>query len=94
MTYYDEAVERFPTDKRALMGRSWARSKVCHYDGAIEDIQKALNLSPDDLVLMAQKALNTYLCCEFEDALVFNLRMVPKRKKPDNFVMGVMHVGL
>ncbi|KAF2902687.1 hypothetical protein ILUMI_03501 [Ignelater luminosus] len=91
LNYFDEAIKKSPTDKRALMGRCWARSKVCKYQGALEDIAKALGQDPKDLVAIAHKALNTYLCCEFEDALILNLRMVPKRKKPDNFTMGVMH---
>lgn len=75
------------------MGRSYVRAKNCEYEGALQDINKALKNDPNDLVLLAHKALNIYLSCEFEDALVFNYRLVPKRKKPDNFTMGVMHVS-
>lgn len=75
------------------MGRSIARAKAVQYQGALEDINKALELDESDLVVLAHKALNTYLSCEFEDALVQNLRRVPYRKKPDSFVMGVMHVS-
>jgi hypothetical protein len=74
------------------MGRAWARSKACKYEGALDDIRTALNLDPDDLVMLAHKALNTYLNCEFEDGLVQNTRLIPKRKKPDYFQMGAMHV--
>lgn len=74
------------------MGRSIARAKAVQYEGAQDDINKALKMDPDDLVVLALKALNTYLSCDFEDALVQNLRNIPKRKKPDNFYMGVMHV--
>ncbi|KAF5302368.1 hypothetical protein FQA39_LY10407 [Lamprigera yunnana] len=89
--YFDEALSKVPNDKRALLGRSTARSKACAYEGAIDDIRKALELDPENLALIAQKAINIYLCCEFEDALVLNYQMVPKRKKPDNFTMGVMN---
>ncbi|KAK5643452.1 hypothetical protein RI129_007297 [Pyrocoelia pectoralis] len=89
--FFDKAYSLVPTDKRTLLGRSFLRSKVCDYDGAIDDIKKALELDSEDLVVTAQKALNMYLSCEFEKALVLNYRMVPKRKKPDNFTMGVMH---
>ena len=74
------------------MGRSLARAKACQYQGALDDINKALAGDPDDLLLLARKALNTYLSCEFEDALVQNVRKVPDRTKPDSFVSGVMHV--
>ncbi|XP_022899971.1 outer dynein arm-docking complex subunit 4-like [Onthophagus taurus] len=88
---FDIAVEKTPEDRRALMGRSIARAKAVQYEGAMADINKALTLFPDDLVLLALKALNTYLSCDFEEALVQNLRCLPLRKKPDNFYMGVMH---
>lgn len=92
--YFDEALKRTPEDTRALLGRSWARAKAIQYQGALEDINKALHIDPKDFVYvyLAHKALNTYLSCEFEEALVQNLRLLPKRKKPDNFAMGVMHV--
>lgn len=90
--YFDEALKRTPEDKRALVGRSWARAKACHYKGALSDINKALSLDSGDLLVLAHKALNTFLSCEFEEALVQNLRLLPQRKKPDSFVMGVMHV--
>lgn len=76
------------------MGRSWARAKAVQYQGALDDINKALKLDGEDLRVLAHKALNTYLSCEFEDALVQNLRKIPIRKKPDSFVMGVMHVSV
>lgn len=88
---FDKAYSLVPTDKRTLLGRSCLRSKVCNYAGAIDDINTALELDPEDLVVTAQRALNLYLSCEFEIAVVLNYRMVPKRKKPDNFTMGVMH---
>ncbi|KAI4462526.1 hypothetical protein MML48_4g00007280 [Holotrichia oblita] len=91
LKYFDEALKKTPDDKRALMGRSIARAKAVQYEGALDDINKALKMDPDDLVVLALKALNTYLSCDFEDALVQNLRNIPKRKKPDNFYMGVMH---
>ncbi|KAK5637818.1 hypothetical protein RI129_000204 [Pyrocoelia pectoralis] len=78
--FFDKAYSLVPTDKRTLLGRSFLRSKVCDYDGAIDDIKKALELDSEDLVVTAQKALNMYLSCEFEKALVLNYRMVPKRK--------------
>lgn len=94
LVYFDEAIDKCPEDKRALIGRSWTRAKACQYKGAISDVEKALGIDPEDYVVLAHKALNTYLSCEFEDALVQNIRLVPFRKKPDNFVMGVMHVSV
>ncbi|RZC35593.1 uncharacterized protein BDFB_008264 [Asbolus verrucosus] len=91
LKFFDEAIAKTPNDRRALMGRAWARSKACKYEGALDDIRKALKLDPDDLVMLAHKALNTYLNCEFEDGLVQNTRLIPKRKKPDYFQMGAMH---
>ncbi|XP_074026093.1 outer dynein arm-docking complex subunit 4 [Leptinotarsa decemlineata] len=91
LKFFDEAIKNTPNDKRALIGRSRARAKACQYEGAIVDINKALNLDPEDLGVIADKALNTYLSCEFEDGLVQNTRMLPIRKKPDSFSMGVMH---
>ncbi|ENN80353.1 hypothetical protein D910_10757 [Dendroctonus ponderosae] len=90
LKFFDEAIKKTPDDKRALIGRSRARSKVIQYEGALEDVNRALSLDPDDLVVLADRALNTYLCCEFEEGLVKNMRMLPKRQKPDNFKMGVM----
>lgn len=92
--YFDQALNKTPEDKRALIGRSWARAKACQYKGALSDIDKAISIDSNDYVVLAHKALNTYLNCEFEDALVQNLRLLPKRKKPDNFAMGVMHVNI
>ncbi|KAJ8960376.1 hypothetical protein NQ314_006066, partial [Rhamnusium bicolor] len=91
LKFFDEALRNTPNDKRALIGRSRARAKACQYEGAIQDINKALNLDPDDLVVLADKALNTYLSCEFEEGLVQNTRLIPIRQKPDHFAMGVMH---
>ncbi|XP_060517668.1 outer dynein arm-docking complex subunit 4 [Cylas formicarius] len=91
LKFFDEALKKTPDDRRALIGRSRARAKAIHYQGALEDINKALSLYPDDLGILAEKALNTYLCCEFEKGLVQNSRLAPKRQKPDNFVIGIMH---
>ncbi|CAH1133857.1 unnamed protein product [Ceutorhynchus assimilis] len=88
--FFDEAIKKTPDDKRALIGRARARSKVIEYEGALEDVNKALGYDPSDLVVLADKALNTYLCCEFEEGLLQNTRLLPQRKKPDNFSMGVM----
>ena len=93
LKFFDQAITKTPHDRRALMGRAWARSKACKYEGALNDIRTALELDPDDLVMLAHKALNTYLNCEFEDGLVQNTRLIPKRKKPDYFQMGAMHVS-
>lgn len=93
LDFFDEAIRNNPNDRRALMGRAWARSKACKYQGALEDIREALKLDLDDLAMLAHKALNTYLNCEFEDGLVQNTRSIPNRKKPDCFQMGAMHVN-
>lgn len=92
LTYFDLAIEKTPTNQRALVGRARARAKAVEYKGALEDLKKALENKPDDLVVLADKALNTYLSCEFEESLIQNLRNLPNRHKPDNFAMGVMHV--
>ncbi|KAJ8922716.1 hypothetical protein NQ315_007751 [Exocentrus adspersus] len=91
LKFFDEAIKNTPLDKRALIGRSRARAKACLYEGAIDDVNKALKIHPDDLVVLADKALNTYLNCEFEEGLVQNTRLLPIRQKPENFSMGVMH---
>lgn len=91
LKYFDEAIKKTPNDKRALRGRSVARAKACQYEGALEDIKRALELDNNDLIFLADKALMTYLNCEFEEGMIQNVRLVLKRIKPDNFVMGVMH---
>ncbi|KAJ8960374.1 hypothetical protein NQ314_006064 [Rhamnusium bicolor] len=91
LTFFNEALRLTPNDKRALIGRSRARAKACQYDGAIQDINRALSLDADDLVVLTDKALNTYLSCEFEEGLVQNTRLLPIRQKPVHFAMGVMH---
>ncbi|XP_018570368.1 tetratricopeptide repeat protein 25-like [Anoplophora glabripennis] len=91
LKFFDEAIKNTPLDKRALIGRSRARAKACLYEGSIDDINKALKINPDDLVVLAEKALNTYLSCEFEEGLLQNTRLLPIRQKPENFAMGVMH---
>ncbi|CAH2014705.1 unnamed protein product [Acanthoscelides obtectus] len=94
LNFFDEAIKKTPNDKRALIGRARARAKACQYEGALEDVNKALTFDPDDLVVLADKALNTYLSCEFEEGLVQNTRLLPRRQKPDHFSMGVMHVSV
>lgn len=74
------------------MGRAFARAKAVDYEGAFEDVYTLLNLDNDDILALGHKALNTYLSCEFEDALIQNIRMAPIRRKPDNFVLGIMTV--
>nr|CAI5824624.1 unnamed protein product [Callosobruchus analis] len=74
LKFFDEAIKKTPNDKRALIGRARARAKACQYEGALEDVNKALSFDPDDLVVLADKALNTYLSCEFEEGLVQNTR--------------------
>ncbi|XP_050307647.1 outer dynein arm-docking complex subunit 4 [Anthonomus grandis grandis] len=88
--HFDQAIKKTPKDQRALIGRSRARAHVSQNEGALDDINEALNLDPDNLTLLADKALNTYLCCEFEEGLVQNTRLLPLREKPENFKMGVM----
>ncbi|CAH0560162.1 unnamed protein product [Brassicogethes aeneus] len=91
LPHFNKAYEKNPTDIRTLLGRSWALSKVVSYEDALIDVNKAIELAPDNLIARAHKALITYLTCEFEEALVQNIRLIPLRKKPENFVMGVMH---
>ncbi|KAL3266818.1 hypothetical protein HHI36_010972 [Cryptolaemus montrouzieri] len=91
LKFFDESLKKDPDCVRTLHGRVDARAKSIKFSGALEDIQRILNVDPDNIYLRGQKALLTYLVCEFETALVQNFRNVPLRKKPDNFVMGVMH---
>lgn len=69
LRFFDEALKKTPKDIRALKGRAYARAKAIQYEGALEDIREALDLEPDDLVILADRALNTYLNCEFEAGL-------------------------
>lgn len=69
LKFFDEAIKNTPEDKRALIGRARARSKLIQYEGALEDVNRALSLDPDNLVVLADKALNIYLCSEFEEGL-------------------------
>lgn len=91
LSAFDEAIKHTPDDIRALIGRSRSRAKASQYGGALEDINKALKFDPDNLAVLAEKALDTYLNCEFEDGLVQNSRLVLKRQKPAHFTLGVMH---
>lgn len=75
-------------DERTLQGRSWAGINTLDYQGAMEDIDKALEILPGDLRFLAQKAFITYLDCNFEDAYVQNLRGYRKRKQPPYFIQG------
>ncbi|CAH0560161.1 unnamed protein product [Brassicogethes aeneus] len=91
LPYFNKAYEKSPTDIKTLLGRAWALSKDVNYKDALIDVNKAIELAPDNLIARAHKALITYLTCEFEEALVQNRRLIPLRNKPENFVMGVMH---
>lgn len=91
LKFFDDAIQRTPDDRRALLGRARARAKVSQYDGALDDCKHALDLDPDDLVVLGDRALNTYLCGEFEDGLVQNVRLLPRRRCPDVFSVGTMH---
>lgn len=88
---FDEAIKHTPDDIRALIGRSRSRAKNCLHKGAIKDINKALELQPGNLAASADKALITYLNCDFENGLVQNTRMLSIRQKPEHFALGVMH---
>ncbi|XP_057669957.1 outer dynein arm-docking complex subunit 4-like [Diorhabda carinulata] len=90
LKYYDRAVEKNPDDMKTLIDRSKARSKACQYKGALEDLKKVLSTEGDNLIGLAQKSETTFLNCEFEDALVQNFRLLPIRKKPDDFFLGIM----
>lgn len=88
---FDEAIKRTPDDIRALVGRSRSRAKLSQYEGALEDVNRALKVDPSNLEVLAEKALNTYLSCEFETGLVQNSRLLPRRQKPEHFSLGTMH---
>ncbi|XP_050307534.1 uncharacterized protein LOC126744219 [Anthonomus grandis grandis] len=90
LKFFDEAIRKFPDDKRALIGRAKSRSKLIQYREALDDVNQALTYDPDDLVILSDKALNTYLCAEFEEGLVQNTRLIPKRTKPEVFTLGKM----
>ncbi|XP_044749131.1 outer dynein arm-docking complex subunit 4-like [Coccinella septempunctata] len=91
LKYFDQSLKKEPDSIRTLKGRANARAKAVKFTGALEDIQRILTLEPENIYLKAERALITYLGCEFEDALIQNYRNVPLRQKPDNFVMGCMH---
>lgn len=93
LKYFDKSLNKEPNSIRTLRLRANARAKAIKFHGALEDIENILTLEPENIYLKSEKALITYLGCEFEDALIQNYRNVPLRKKPDNFVMGVMHVS-
>lgn len=88
---FDEAIKYTPDDIRALLGRAKSRAKASQYEGTLDDIQRALKIDPDNLQVLASKALATYWNCEFEGGLVHNSRLLLRRRKPDNFALGVMH---
>lgn len=88
---FDEAIKYTPDDVRALIGRARSLAKESLYEGAIKDINKALDIEPGNLVALAEKALQTYLKGEFEDGLVQNIKMLPIRQKPEHFALGVMY---
>ncbi|XP_057652099.1 uncharacterized protein LOC130891396 [Diorhabda carinulata] len=89
MPFFDEAVLKCPNDKKILVDRGKVLGKLCFFKRALEDINKAIDLDPDDLVSLAERSHAIYLSCEFEDAIVQNYRLLPLRKKPDHFSMGI-----
>ncbi|CAG9829271.1 unnamed protein product [Diabrotica balteata] len=89
LPFFDEAVLKCPNDKKTLIDRGKVRGKICNFKGALEDINKAINLDPNDLVSLAERSEAVYLNCEFEDAIIQNYRLLPLRKKPDHFSMGI-----
>ncbi|XP_045479224.1 outer dynein arm-docking complex subunit 4-like [Harmonia axyridis] len=91
LPYFDQALDRSPEDLRALLGRSRYRAQACKYNDALKDLATLHKSSPENIYVFASECLVKYLCCEFEQAMVDNLRKIPLRKKPDNFVVGAMH---
>uniref|UniRef100_A0AAR5Q779 Tetratricopeptide repeat protein 25 n=3 Tax=Dendroctonus ponderosae TaxID=77166 RepID=A0AAR5Q779_DENPD len=90
LEYFDKAVKENPDDRRTLIGRSTARAKAAQYGGAMEDIGHVLSIDPDDLTAWSVSTRNMYLCAEFEEGLVENLKHASSRQKPEVFKMGVM----
>lgn len=92
LKYFDEAIKYTPNDVRALIGRSRARaSNIKRAEFLADDLNRALELEPDNMSAHTQKALSTYLSSEYENGLVQNTRLLHKRQKPENFRVGVMH---
>ncbi|XP_072377374.1 outer dynein arm-docking complex subunit 4-like [Diabrotica undecimpunctata] len=89
LPFFDEAVLKCPNDKKTLIDRGKVRGKLCNFQGALEDINKAIKLDPKDLVSLAERSEAVYLSCEFEDAIIQNYRLLPVRQKPDHFAMGI-----
>lgn len=94
LPYFDQALQRAPQDIRALLGRATYRAQACKYSDALKDLATAHAANPDNIYVLASECFVKYLCCEFEKAMVDNLAQIPFRKKPDNFVLGVMHVSI
>ncbi|XP_050499661.1 outer dynein arm-docking complex subunit 4-like [Diabrotica virgifera virgifera] len=89
LPFFDEAVLKCPNDKKTLIDRGKVRGKLCNFQGALEDINRAIKLDPKDLVSLAERSEAVYLSCEFEDAIIQNYRLLPLRQKPDHFSMGI-----
>ncbi|CAG9854091.1 unnamed protein product [Phyllotreta striolata] len=90
LKYYDLAVIETPNDKKTLIDRARARARCNNYLGALEDIANALKIDPLDLIALAEKAHTTFLNTHFEEALIQNQRLLPRRKKPDYFFLGAL----
>ncbi|XP_045535820.1 uncharacterized protein LOC106721168 [Papilio machaon] len=79
---YNEALRWNSSDVPSLLGRSLARAKATHYEGALEDVARAAELEPNNLTALQIKAQTEYEKCAFERSLVLascgqNLRVLP-----------------
>ncbi|CAH2037407.1 unnamed protein product, partial [Iphiclides podalirius] len=74
-----------PFDVRCLLGRSLARIKATHYNGALADVIKATELEPTNLTALQIKAQTEYEKCAFERSLVLASRGQCLRVLPPDF---------
>ncbi|KAK9870771.1 hypothetical protein WA026_009732 [Henosepilachna vigintioctopunctata] len=82
LDYFDSALRRNPKDSRSLRGRAEYSAKANKYDDALEDIETLKQIDPDNIYVSAYESLVKYLCSEYEQAMVLNLRKQILRKNP------------
>lgn len=76
-----------------LLTRAKLFEKYKQYDKALKDLEAALDINPDDLRVLQERAIVQYLSGDFEYGLISNSRGGPIRKQPPIFQEGVLNVS-